>query len=324
MTKIMRSCLWIVVLVIFVACTAEPTPTLSGAIVPSREPTATATATLTPTHTATATVTSTPTTTPSNTPTLTPSNTPTITPSPTRVIPTVNIGDVFTFTDNNDITDTDWRVQYTFTASAGDSISVEMNTDSARLDPLLILVDEDETRLTENDDTAENSDNAAIMNYVIETDGTYTILATRRGENDSPYVGPFQLTFLRLPSNYYDPDTGIALMPLALNVDETGVINDEVAFESYIFTASAGTIVSVTMNRASGDLDPYIVLVNRQTREILAENDDDPRDNISTTNAFIDSVTLPADGEYIVLATRYQGVDGSSAGDFVLRVSTQE
>ncbi|MEL6308718.1 MAG: hypothetical protein AAFQ52_11295, partial [Chloroflexota bacterium] len=199
-----------------------------------------------------------------------------------------------------------------------------MNTDSPRLDPLLVLVDENDARLTENDDTTNDTDNAAIMNYVIETDGTYTILATRRGEADSPYIGPFQLSFLRLPSNYYDTASGIALMPLALNTDETGAISNDASFESYIFTGTAGTVITVEMNRASGDLDPYLVLVNRQTREILAENDDDPRPDAMTTNAYIDSFSLPTDGEYIVLATRYQGADGNSAGDFVLRVSTPE
>lgn len=236
----------------------------------------------------------------------------------------VDIGDAFTFTDNNDLTDEDWRVLYTFTANAGDSISVEMDTDSARLDPLLVLVDENDTRLIENDDLTVDSDNAAIMNYIIEIEGTYTILATRRGEDDSPYIGPFQLSFLRLPANDYDTEAGIALMPLVVNTDETGAISNDASFESYIFTGTAGTVVTVEMVRASGDLDPYLVLVNRQTREILAENDDDPRPDTTTTNAYIDSITLPSDGEYIVLATRYQGVDGNSTGDFVLRVSTTE
>lgn len=312
MAQLFQKSLFIAVILLAVLSACSPTtePTLSGAIVPTRI------ATGTPTNTPTATATFTP------SPTFTPSNTPTITPSPTRSIITVDIGDAFSFTDNDTLTVDDWRIQYTFVGNQGDSITVEMNTDSSRLDPLLVLVDEQGNRRIENDDATEGNDNAAIMNYVLGDDGIYTILATRRGEANSPYVGDYQLTFLRLPSNYYDPQSGISLMPIDFNTDETGSISSDSPFQSYIFTADLGDVVSIEMTRASGNLDPYLVLVNRQTRQILAENDDDTRSD--TTNAFVDAVTIPEAGEYIVIATRYQGIDGNSSGDFVLRISTQE
>ena len=160
-----------------------------------------------------------------------------------------------------------------------------------------------------------------ILNFVLATDGNYTVIASRRGEDDSPYIGDYQLSFLRLPANYYDPATGIFLMPIDLNTDEIGMqLTDNEPFQSYIFEGDADAVISIEMSRASGNLDPYLILVNRQTQEIVAQNDDDERSE--TVNAYIGDVTLPQQGEYIILATRYQGIDGNSAGEFILRVST--
>lgn len=299
------------ILMIFVlsACGgADTTQTLNGAIVPTRASTATATATLTATATVTA------------SPTPLPTNTPTIVPSPTATIPSITIADNFSFTGNGTITVTDWRVRYTFSGNVGDSISVEMTTDSPRLDPLLAILDANNMRLIDNDDASENTDNAGILNYVIQADGIYTILATRRGEDDSPYVGEYQLDFLRLPANYYDPNTGISLMPIELNTDEIGTISEDNPFQSFVITGNSGDVITIEMNRASGNLDPYVILVNRETQEILAENDDDDRSD--TVNAYLENITLPQSGEYIIISTRYQGVDGNSEGDFVLRISS--
>lgn len=301
----------IFILMIFVltACGgADNTQTLSGALVPTRASTATATATLTATATFTA------------SPTPLPSNTPTLAPSPTAMIPTIEIGDSFSFTGNGTISVDNWRLRYTFSGNVGDSISIEMTTDSPRLDPLLAILDSNDMRLIANDDLNPETDNAGILNYVIQVDGLYTILATRRGEADSPYLGDYQLDFLRLPANYYDPNTGISLMPIELNTDEIGSISDDSPFQSFVITANAGDVITIEMNRASGNLDPYIIIVNRQTQEILAENDDDERSD--TNNAYLENISLPQSGEYIVISTRYQGIDGNSIGDFVLRIST--
>ena len=80
-------------------------------------------------------------------------------------------------------------------------------------------------------------------------------------------------------------------MPIDLNTDEIGAINDGEPFQSYIFEGNAGDVISIEMSRASGNLDPYLILVNRQTQEIVAQNDDDERSE--TVNAYIGDVTLP-------------------------------
>lgn len=294
----------VLILILMLSACQTAEPTLEGPIVPSRIPTEL------PTETATA------------SPSPTATNTPTPTLTPTPVIPSVVIGTAFTFDANGTISTSDWRVRYVFEADAGDAITVEMRTDSPRLDPLLILEDETGHRLFVNDDGTEGSDNAAIREYVIESEGTYTLVATRRGEEDSPYIGDYQLSYERLPSNYRDTASGISLRPIEFNQIITGEISDESYFVAYIFTGSTGDIVSVEMSDISGELDAYVIVINRRTRAILAENDDDERSE--TTNAYISNITLPENGEYIVLATRYQGADGTSSGEFSLQVIKSE
>jgi hypothetical protein len=279
-------------------------PTQAGAVVPTRRATSVATETSTITPTATAT------------------NTPTPTLTPTREIPSEEIGSDYSFENNGTNSAADWRVRYIFAAEAGDSISVEMTSDSPRLDPMLILEDATGNRVFVNDDAVEGNDNAAIVRYVIEADGIYTLIATRRGEEDSPYIGDYQLSFLRLPSSYYDPATGISLLPIDANSNVTGEITEISFFTAYIFTGNTGDNISVEMSRVSGNLDTYLILVNRRTRAILAENDDDERSD--TTNSYISDFTLPENGEYIVLASRYQGVDGVSLGEFSLQVIKED
>jgi hypothetical protein len=308
--------IFILIAIFVLSACQSAEPTLEGAVVPTRRATSAPTNTPAPTNTATIT----PTATETNTPTATLTPSPTLTP--TRAIPIEEIGDAFTYENNGTISSADWRVHYTFAAEAGDSIRVEMNTDSPRLDPLLILEDSDGERLTENDDNLEGNDNAAIVNFVIPADGLYTIVATRRGEEDSPYIGDYQLSFLRLLSRNYDPATGISLLPLELNQSITGEITETVTFIPYIFTGDTGDVVSIQMSRVSGNLDTYVILINRRTRAILAENDDE--DGGETSNSVISEFTLPENGEYIVLASRYQGADGASSGEFSLEVIIED
>jgi hypothetical protein len=291
----------LILLVILSACqTAEPT--LEGPIMPTRI------ATGTPTNTPT----------PSPSPTATNTPLPTLTPTPE--IPSVQIGEAYTYEGNGTITSSDWRVFYIFTANVGDAISVVMKTDSPRLDPLIILEDSNGHQLFVVDDAVEGNDNAAIREFEIKATGTYTLIATRRGEEDSPYIGDFHLSFERLPLDYRDPVSGISLRPIEPNQMIIGEISDEIYYIAYIFTGTADEVISIEMNRLSSEqsLDAYLILINRRTQQRIAFNDDDERGE--TTNAYISNFTLPETGEYIILATRYQGVDGTSIGEFSIQV----
>lgn len=295
----------------------EPTTTLQGAIVPSRIPTDTPTATATNTLTPSVTPTATATNTPVATATPTSTNTPTATPTP--LPPSYEIGEQTAYTAVDSISDAQPIVQYNFTGFEGDVVSMSVERASDFLDPFIYVLDQNGQRIAENDDIAEGDYNASINNFVLPADGEYRVFATRFRENAGPTIGAFELIFSRQAASNVDLASGISLISIEYDTNINGTIDDDTPFISYVFSGRAGETITVEMARLSGVLDPYILLFQRDTQAVLGEIDDDPRGG--TRNAYLEGITLPADGDYIVLATRYQGIDGETAGDFILRVS---
>lgn len=69
-----------------------------------------------------------------------------------------------------------WVYHIPFEASAGQKVTAQASQVSAsRVDPLLVIVDDDNTPLVANDDSGGNM-NATIENYEIPKDGQYTLI----------------------------------------------------------------------------------------------------------------------------------------------------
>jgi len=84
--------------------------------------------------------------------------------------------------------------RYTFVGQEGDEITIWMSRDSGDLDPQLILLDSDGNEIVRNDDRSDEvTRDAAIMNFVIPDDGTYTIIATRYQENVGLSAGDYSV-----------------------------------------------------------------------------------------------------------------------------------
>lgn len=310
------------------------TPALQGAVVPTRiatstptqTPTVTATFTTTPTdtptntpeNTATPTLTATSTATATETSTSTPENTatpttaPTDTPSPTAETPIVQLGSEPHSVQIGEIRPEQPETLFVFDALANDLISVRVVGRNG-FDPRVTLKGENNTVLAENDNIAPNSNDAIINNFIIPQTGSYTIVVSQ-GELGN--VGAFEIVTDILRGAIIDPASGITIFPIPPNGELQGMIDNNHPFQAYVFEARAGAVVTIEMNQVQGDLDPYLVLVNRQTQEVMIENDDDG----ASFNARIIDFSLPQPGQYIILATRYQGVDGITSGEFRLRV----
>ncbi len=87
----------------------------------------------------------------------------------------------------------------------------------------------------------------------------------------------------------------------------TGSLNDRNYFDDYVFSASAGDVVTISMDKTSGNLDPMLRLYNSSGRE-LAENDDGG----SGRNALISRYRISSGGRYFIHALRYEA--GESGG----------
>lgn len=109
-----------------------------------------------------------------------------------------------------------------------------------------------------------------------------------------------------------------AAQPLQGNT-ATGIIDRRRPAIAYTFQGTANTPITITMNRSTGSLDTYLILLDSNGAEV-ARNDDS--DDISTDSAI--STTLPATDTYTVVATRYGQTIGGTEGGFQLNVTTAD
>lgn len=78
----------------------------------------------------------------------------------------------------------------------------------------------------------------------------------------------------------------------------------------YSFDASAGDVVTISMAQASDDLDPYLVLLG-SAGQVFATDDDSGDDTLGVLySAQIQNFEIPADGDYLILATSFSAIRG--------------
>jgi uncharacterized protein YfaP (DUF2135 family) len=100
---------------------------------------------------------------------------------------------------------------YSFTAETSDVVTITMNATSGSLDPLLFLLDENGNLIDTNDDAAEGITNSAISDRLLLTGGTFTVIATRYGQEIGGTEGNYLLTIA-------GPTAAIPAEVLALNL----------------------------------------------------------------------------------------------------------
>ncbi|MFW5749044.1 MAG: hypothetical protein ACOCYT_05470 [Chloroflexota bacterium] len=102
----------------------------------------------------------------------------------------------------------------------------------------------------------------------------------------------------------------------------TGDISDSQFIMGYCFEGTAGDVVTVSMNATRGNLDTLVAISDPFFSEPFVQNDDFAQ--ASGTNSRIEGFMLPADGQYLIVATRYQLDQGTTAGSFTLSLMLDE
>ncbi len=206
------------------------------------------------------------------------------------------------------------RLIYVFEAERGDIINVRMQrVAGSNLDSYVYITSEDGQVLVDNDDR-EGSLDAAINSFLILEPGFYQVVASRFGQEAGITEGSFVLTLETTPTSGQGISPEAALL-LRYGAESANSIESDAPGRYYTFGAQRGDIISVTLTRTGGNLDPYLVLLNGR-REILQEDDDSG----SSNNALIQGFIIPETGTYYIYASRFEGDAGSTAGDFVLRL----
>jgi hypothetical protein len=194
---------------------------------------------------------------------------------------------------------------FIFNATIGDQVFITLtDPDEEALEAQVSLLDLNYRPVAVSPPTESAS--SSIRTFIPRS-GAYIVQVSGEGAER-----PFDLTLSGVPV-----DIGKLLTkPVSYNNRYEGAISDRTPVDYYRFSGKSGELVTLQMNAAGGDLDPYIILADAQLNE-LAFNDN----TRGTPNARIAQFALPADGDYFILATRNQLSRGGTAGAYTLDVS---
>jgi hypothetical protein len=228
-------------------------------------------------------------------------------------------------TVTGNITDAEPVQAWTFEGQAGDVVTITMDATelaSGGLDSYLQLLSPAGEILIENDDASATTVNAAIVDFTLPEDGTYTINATRFGLETGLATGEYELTLLLATGGDTGGDIGGETLPdaqpIAYNSPVSGILTRQNYEDAWTFEGQAGEVITIRMERVNEltDLDPFLRLLDNENRELT--RNDDAADGLHASE--IVGFELPYTGTYTVIATRYGFESGTSSGDYTLEI----
>ncbi len=209
------------------------------------------------------------------------------------------------------------QVYYSFRAARGDLVTVTMERVTGNLDPYLQLVNSSAFVVADNDDVlGSTSLDAGINGHLIEETGTYIIIASRFGQAAGTSTGAFVLR-LNTASNSGLGNSPQAAVPILLGDAVESELTADLFAQYYVFDASVNDLITIRMNRTGGNVDSFLVLANAGLQELVTDDDSG-----GGQNALIENYLIPADGRYYIIATRFEGEEGNSAGEYELELQS--
>lgn len=208
---------------------------------------------------------------------------------------------------------------YELTASAGDMLAITLR--SGDFDAYLVLTNSAGEVVTEDDDSGGRLD--AMIRVEIPADDTYTITATsfraHRSDGQVSATGAYQLTVEMLDDiddiDDADGDTGDSVFaPFLVYGDVvSGTIAEDETASDYLFSASAGDLVTVTLR--SSDFDAYLLLQDENGNTLIEDDD-----SAGSLDSLISDFEIPESGVYRLVATSFGAIRGFTpgTGDYTL------
>jgi hypothetical protein len=204
---------------------------------------------------------------------------------------------------------------FQFEAQHGDLISAAVIRESDDLSPTLSLLDSELRPVSvgpEDDDQNESR----IPGASIPEDGLYYLAVSRFEGTEGETLGTFRLQLNGRQG--INVDIGLELV---YGAQMNGHLDNGSFADNYVFVGAAGDIVTITMQRTEGDLDPLLTLRD-VTGKLLTSNDDGFAEG--SQDSIIRNFTLPEDGIYVIEASRYQRLAGETSGDYVLTLEIED
>lgn len=200
-------------------------------------------------------------------------------------------------------------VSYIINARLGDQIAVTMFASEAEsgVQPQLTLRDVEQEPVAS---PAQGERFSILRITSIPRSGPYILEVTNRNPQAG---GGFSLRLTSFPANIERLD----ITPVSYNKDYPAALDGDAPLRYYRFSGKTGDLVTITMNRVTGSLDSYLILMDSDLNEIAANDDA----SINTLNARITQFPLPKDGDYYILASRSDLARGATTGEFNLALT---
>jgi hypothetical protein len=209
------------------------------------------------------------------------------------------------------------RAVYTFDGLRGEAITARLRVSTGDLDALLILQTADGRVLAMRDDatTADGWRGGIIDGLRLPANARYSLVVTRFGGPLGSTSGDFALTVERVGVG---SESGSALRYGDSIIAEISNTQPQLY---YSFYAQQGDILQISMTRVSGDLDPYLQIVDSAST-VIAFNDEVI--GSPSFDAVVEGLVIQQTGVYVIVAARYGGTAGTSSGTFLLSLVTTE
>lgn len=111
---------------------------------------------------------------------------------------------------------------------------------------------------------------------------------------------------------------GVTFEELSTTDTSSGRITNGTYYVAYCLRITTAPItLTFSLERTSGNLDPYLVIMNADA-DVLAQNDD-ISSGVNKDSRI--TYTFSRTGIYLIAATRWEGESGTSTGSFTLSVS---
>ncbi|MBI5958032.1 MAG: redoxin family protein [Chloroflexi bacterium] len=170
-----------------------------------------------------------------------------------------------------------------------------------------------------------DADHRVIAIHVGNYTSVQAALFERLAQNPDLYTTVKDVTAQPAPDHFVEIGSVDLAQAVRITSDERlrGALSGENWLTTYQFEGHAGDVVTVRLEALpvrmnTYSLEPYVILLTPDGR-YLAESSD----YLYEPFAQIQHITLPEDGLYGVIATRYMGAEGISQGEYSLRLTVQ-
>ncbi|MBN1967268.1 MAG: pre-peptidase C-terminal domain-containing protein, partial [Anaerolineae bacterium] len=206
------------------------------------------------------------------------------------------------------------REFYSFEGRAGDVVTLQLLHEAGDVPLQIEVKDPHKHRLIVSEESVNGE--TALVDLVLPEDGSYLVTVMRERSRDTTNLDYTLTLTAQQPGTDAAPQAAEASFSLALGETVSGTLDDTNPEDRWTFTGHSGEAITAIMTRAidePGGLDGYLILQGPDGGT-LAEVDDYGSDVMPRLDAF----SLPADGEYTLVVTRFGFAEGFSEGEYAL------